>query len=295
VIQALIQTTERNKGASFDITLRHAILSAFDRIVTVEQALSWSEHSSSEVRLLGVIILRKKEHPGVAEFLNDSSRLVRIESIRAIYDTSVVDESVGARLLQVSYKGLPVFIQSRLLVAAARWGTADGFARVLDMAMDSSLDSKVQNLAFRALEQWDEYPSMDPILGSFRPSSHPREKSRALSGKHASRYQSYLEKEKRTDFLTLATEVSAVLGIELNLNDLQNQVLNEGLTSKLRVAFFSRLLEAENGISNSLLLQLLKDSDTRLRALALGEPTHATLKNPLQRLKKQCVYKVYLN
>ena len=286
VIQALIQITERNKGASFDITLRHAILSAFDRIVTVEQALSWSEHSSSEVRLLGVIILRKKEHPGVAEFLNDSSRLVRIESIRAIYDTAVVDKSVGARLLQVSYKGLPVFIQSRLLVAAARWGTADGFARVLDMAMDSSLDSKVQNLAFRALEQWDEYPSMDPILGSFRPSSHPREKSRALSGKHASRYQSYLEKEKRTDFLTLATEVSAVLGIELNLNDLQNQVLNEGLTSKLRVAFFSRLLEAENGISNSLLLQLLKDSDTRLRALALGEAYSRNLEESITEAEK---------
>ena len=286
VIQSLLQIAERNNGASFDITLRHAIISAFDRMATVGQALSWSEHSSPEVRLLGVIILRKKEHPGVAEFLNDSSTLVRTESIRALYDTSVVDESVGARLLQLSYKGLPVFIQSRLLVAAARWGTADGFARVLDMALDSSLDSKVQNLALRALEQWDEYPSMDPVLGSLRPSPHPRENSRVLAGKYASRYLSYLEQEKRTDFLTLATEVSAVLGIELNANDLQNQILNDGLSSSLRIAFFSRLLEVEGGITNDLLLQLLKDSDTKLRALALGEAYSRNIEESIAQAEK---------
>ena len=285
-VNSLIEIAEKNHGASFDITLRHAILSALHRITTPAQALSWSKHTSAEVRLLGVIILRKMEHPGISDFLNDSDKLVKHEAIRALYDTSAVDEPAGAHLLKVDYQGLPVFIQARLLVGAARRGTAEGFARVLEMATDSSLDSRVQTLAFHALEKWDQYPSMDPFLGSLRPSSHPREKSHVLAGKHSSHFLNYLKHEKRTKFLTLATEVSAVLGIALNIDDLQNQVLNRGLSSKLRVAFYNRLLQEEGGITDGLLLQLLEDPDSKLCALALREAYNRNLDGVAARAEK---------
>jgi hypothetical protein len=94
------------------------------------------------------------------------------------------------------------------------------------MATDATLDPRVQTLALYALQRWDNYPKMDPFLGSLRPSPHPRDQARALAAKHSTVYLSYLGQEKRADFLTLATEVTAQLGIALNLVDLRGQVLN---------------------------------------------------------------------
>ena len=271
VVQLLLDLAEKNAGDSFEFTIRHSILSALDRLATAQQAASWFKHPSPEVRMLGVLVLRRKEHPGVSSFLDDENDLVRLEAIRALYDTSAVDSPAGARLIELEYQNLPIYIQARLLVAAARWGNEAGFDRVLKMATDATLDPQIQSLALHALERWDDYPKMDPFLGSLRPSSHPREQARALAAKHSTSYLSYLGQEKRADFLTLATEVTAQLGISLNLEDLRAQVLNTKLSARLRVAFFNRLLESGNGLDDALLKKLLDDKENQLRALALGE------------------------
>jgi hypothetical protein len=77
--------------------------------------------------MLGVLVLRRMEHPGVSSFLDDEDNLVRLEAIRALYDTSAVDSTAGARLIELEYQNLPVYIQARLVVAAARWGNEAGF------------------------------------------------------------------------------------------------------------------------------------------------------------------------
>ena len=271
VVDALSAVARKNQGENFDITTRHAIVSALNRLATPEQAESWAKSDSLEIRMLGVITLRRLEHPGMVAYLQDADLGVRLETIRAMFDTSVIDTPVGARLLEPDYHGLPIFIQARLLVAATRFGSDAGFSRVLAMALDKDLDPKVQTLAFRALERWDVYPQIDPFLGSLRPSPHRREKSSVLAANRSSSYLSYLKQEKRTDFLTLATEVSAKLGISLDPADLQVQVLNPKLSTDLRAVFFGRLVASKGGIKDEALTKLLHDPQPKMRALALGE------------------------
>ena len=208
------------------------------------------------------------EHDDQAQ---DENEQVKLEALRAVFDTSVVDTAVGQELLEIHYGGLPPFIQARLLVAATRQGDADGFAYVMKMATDSQLDSKVQKLALHALQRWDTYPEMDPFLGSLRPVTHDRSPVDQLVAKHGDSFLTYLKQEKRDDFATLATEVSATLKIRLGADHLRAQLLNQKLSGSLRVSFFNRLLETDDGMSDDLLSRLFEDPSEQVRALALGQ------------------------
>lgn len=271
-ISALLDLAVRNRTGEFDITIRHAVLSSIYRLCRPQSLVRWALHDSSEVRLLAVIALRRLEHPGLIWFINDENEQVKLEALRAVFDTSVVDNTiVGQKLLEIHYGGLPSFIQARLLVAAARQGDAKGFAYVMKMATDSQLDSKVQELALYALQRWDTYPEMDPFLGSLRPVTHERSPVDQLVAKHGDSFLAYLKQEKRDDFATLATEVSATLKIRLDADHLRAQLLNEKLSGSLRVSFFNRLLETDDGMPDDLLSPLFEDPSEQVRALALGQ------------------------
>ena len=270
-ISALLDLAVRNRAGAFDITIRHAVLSSINRLCGPEYLAKWVMHNSEEVRLLAVIALRRLEDPSLALFLKDENEQVRLEALRAIFDTSVVDTTAGRLLLRINYAGLPPFIQARLLVTAARQGDADGFAYVMNMATDPNLDPNVQKLALHALQRWDTYPEMDPFLGSLRPVSHAREQAIQFISNHDDSFLAYLNQEKRADFATLITEVSAVLKIRLDADHLRTQLLNQNLNGSLRVSFFSRLLESKEGIPVSLLSRLFEDPSEQIRALALGQ------------------------
>lgn len=270
-ITALLDLATRNSEGKFDVTTRHAVLSALCRLSGPEKLSTLDGHSSSEVRLLAVIALRRLEYSALGKFLQDENEQVKLEALRAIFDTSAVDTAVGQKLLKINYGGLPPFIQARLLVAAARQGDANGFAYVMMMATDSQLDKEVQKLALHALQRWDTYPEMDPFLGSLRPVTHDRIPVNQLVGKHVDSFLTYLKQEKRDDFATLATEVSATLKIRLDADHLRTQLLNRKLSGSLRVSFFDRLLETDNGMPDDLLSRLFDDPSEQVRALALGQ------------------------
>jgi quinoprotein glucose dehydrogenase len=270
-ITALLDLATRNSEGKFDVTTRHAVLSALCRLSGPEKLSTLDGHSSSEVRLLAVIALRRLEYSALGKFLQDENEQVKLEALRAIFDTSAVDTAVGQKLLKINYGGLPPFIQARLLVAAARQGDANGFAYVMTMATDSQLDKEVQKLALHALQRWDTYPEMDPFLGSLRPVTHDRIPVNQLVGKHVDSFLTYLKQEKRDDFATLATEVSATLKIRLDADHLRTQLLNRKLSGSLRVSFFDRLLETDNGMPDDLLSRLFDDPSEQVRALALGQ------------------------
>ena len=271
IITALLDLAVRNREGNLDITTRHSVLSALCRLSGPEKLSTLARHSSAEVRLLAVIALRRLEDSALGKFLQDENEQVRLEAIRAIFDTSAVDSPAGGHLLGIKYAGLPPFIQARLLVTAARQGDAQGFALVMKMATDSHLDAKVQKLALHALQRWDTYPEMDPFLGSLRPVVHDRSSVNQLVAKHGDSFLTYLKQEKRDDFATLATEVSAALKIRLDVDHLRAQLLNQKLSGSLRVSFFNRLLETKSGMSDDLLSRLFEDDSEQVRALALGE------------------------
>jgi quinoprotein glucose dehydrogenase len=270
-ISALLDLAVHNRTGEFDITIRHAVLSSIYRLCRSQSLVSWALHDSSEIRLLAVIALRRLENPGLIWFINDENEQVKLEALRAVFDTSVVDTIVGQKLMEIHYGGLPSFIQARLLVAAARQGDANGFACVMKMATDSHLDPKVQKLALHALQRWDTYPEMDPFLGSLRPVTHDRSPVNQLLSKYSDSFLTYLKQEKRDDFATLATEVSATLKIRLDADHLRAQLLNQKLSGSLRVSFFNRLLETDDGVSDDLLSRLFEDPSEQVRALALGQ------------------------
>jgi quinoprotein glucose dehydrogenase len=271
MFSALLDLAARNREVNLDVTTRHAVLSALYRLSGPEKLSTLAGHSSAEVRLLAVIALRRLEDSALGEFLQDENEQVKLEALRAVFDTSVVDTAVGQELLKLHYSELPPFIQARLLIAAARHGDANGFAYVVKMATDSQLDSKVQKLALHALQRWDTYPEMDPFLGSLRPVTHDRSSVDQLVAKHGDSFLTYLKQEKRDDFATLATEVSAILKIRLDADHLRAQLLNQKLSGSLRVSFFNRLLETDDGMSDDLLSRLFEDSSEQVRALALGQ------------------------
>ena len=95
-------------------------------------------------------------------------------------------------------------------------------------------------------------------------------RSNQLVAKHGDSFLAYLKQEKRDDFATLATEVSATLKIRLDADHLRAQLLNQKLSGSLRVSFFNRLLETDDGMPDDLLSRLFEDPSEQVTGSGTG-------------------------
>ena len=253
-----------------DVVLRHAQLSALDRIGTETAALSRATSPDREQRLLALLFLRRHQSPQLAAFLTDTDAQIRRETIRAIYDTRAMDSPAGVALAALDPTHLPESLQRRLIAANYRLGTPDHARRMLELAAHPALDSATSQFALHGLEKWTAAIETDPILGHYRPQTVTQRDPAALTSSLAKLLPTFLTTTKDASLITLGTHLASQLRITLDEATLRRQVTTAALDPTIRVASLDVLIKLAKPADDALLTTLLEDPAPAVQAAALG-------------------------
>lgn len=255
-----------------DVVLRHAILSALDRISTEAAATARSTAPDREQRLLSVLFLRRHQSPQLAAFLQDADAAIRHETIRAIYDTAAMDSPAGASLAALDPQDLPEPLQRRLIAANYRLGQPANARRILELAAHSALSPAARAFALHGLEMWSASIETDPVLGHYRPQKVIQRDAASLTAELARALPAFLAEAKEPKLITLGTQLAGQLGVMLDEATLRRQVTTAGLDAAVRVASLDMLAKLAKPEDDALISTLLADPAPDVQAAAL---THA--------------------
>ena len=269
-MKALFAVAKLNQGKGFEVTLRHSLLSALDRVSKDDQITSFAKSEDVEQRLLCVLLLRRRASPELAQFLEDDSETVREEAILAVYDTEAMDGPAGQKLLQVNPKGLPFYHQARLVGACFRVGSIESAVRLSEFVTSGDLDKEMRGFAIKALSRWAEPLDTDPVLGHYRPVEASPVSLDEVSGKIGDSFKELLEKEKDPKIASLLSSFAQKSGLSLDSKTLRKQVADRKLDPVVRVANLKGLISKGEKEDDSLLLQLTKDQMEVVRAASFG-------------------------
>jgi quinoprotein glucose dehydrogenase len=269
VIAALYRTAAQN-ASDFDVALRHSCLSALDWVGTVESAIKKSTSQSVEERLLAVLFLRRQESPKLFDFLSDADPVVRIEAIRAVYDTKVLDTWVGDRLAALDGKGLPETIQRRIIAANYRKGKARHAQRMVSLASDAKLHKSARQSALQGLRMWEASIDTDPVLGHYRPQVVKDRTMKELGIDLTGVLRRFISSKQDSSLAALATKLANETGVSLDVATLRRQVVDGKVPADVRVATLDSLAQAGHPSDDTIILSLLNDAEINVRASALG-------------------------
>jgi quinoprotein glucose dehydrogenase len=269
-INALFAVAKRNQGKDFEVTIRHSLLSALDRVVDDGQLSSFAKSEEVEQRLLCVLLLRRRENAALSQFLEDPDELVRKEAVLAIYDTSALDGPAGRNLLLLDPKGLPFYLQARLVGACFRIGSIESAVKLGEYVCDTDLDKQTRIFALKALVRWSVSLDTDPVLGHYRPSPASSVGLAEIARKVGDNLKALLEKENDPKLASLLSSFAQKSGLSLNLGILRKQVLDRKLDPEVRVANLKGLIERGEKEDDLLLLKLSKDESELVRAASFG-------------------------
>ncbi len=278
VIETLFSAAEKNESEGTDVVLRHALLTALDRLATEQNLSEKSDSGSSEARLLALLGLRRHASPAAAAFLDDVSPLIAREAARAIYDTAAVDSEAGDQLASLGSETatLPETVQRRIIAANYRRGGADHARELLSLASNGELTLPVRKSAILALQMWSEPIVTDPVHGTYRPVLVSADRSEeSLASAIGADLRKFLTQPHDSELMTLGMELATSTGITLDPQTLLSQVINEALTPELRVAILDSLVnssevkDAEN--LNQIIMDLWDDPAAPVRAAAIRE------------------------
>jgi quinoprotein glucose dehydrogenase len=262
-----------------DVVLRHAQLSALDRIATETVAAAKATSPDREQRLLAVLFLRRHQSPQLAAFLSDTDAQIRHETLRAIYDTAALDSPAGTALAALDPTDLPEPLQRRLIAANYRLGTPDHARRLLELAAHPALTPAARRFALHGLEKWTAAIETDPILGHYRPQKVTQRDPAALTTALAKQLPTFLSTTQEPQLITLGTQLASQLSITLDETSLRRQVTLTTLDPTIRVASLDMLIKLAKPADDALLTTLLTDPAPTVQAAALGHAFSRKLKD----------------
>ncbi|MDG1326736.1 MAG: HEAT repeat domain-containing protein [Opitutales bacterium] len=268
LVSALLHSVEQNKGADFDPVLRHSFISALDRIASPEQLIALARSESEEQRLCAVILLRRTANNGLMTFLEDESKLVRNEAIRAVYDTVALDGLAGKKLALLEPAQYSFYIQYRIVAANFRMGTDESAQRLLGFSSNPKIDKEIRSFSLRALMRWGMKLDTDPVLGHYRPMPAISSSMSNLTKVIGKDLRTFLLEENDPSLLSLATNLAQKAGLSIDEDILRKQIIDENLDPQVRVANLRSLAELESDQDNKLLKSLLTDKSEVVRATA---------------------------
>jgi len=218
---------------------------------------------------MAVLFLRRHHSPKLVEFISDADLGVRMEVIRAIYDTKVLDTWVGDRLAALDGHGLPETVQRRIVAANYRKGTAKNAKRLVGLAADAKLHKSVRQAALHGLRMWEASIDTDPVLGHYRPQVVKGRTMKQLGSDLTGSIRRFISQKQDSSLTALATKLASDCGVALDLATSRKQVIDSALDSELRVATLDSLAQADQSTDDALIMKLLKDKDSLVQAAAL--------------------------
>lgn len=278
LVDIIFQAVEKNGAGETDVVLRHALLTAIDRLATESILTGNATSESREVRLLSLLALRRHESPAASQFLGDADPQILRETIRAIYDTEAVDSEAGDKIasLVIAAADLPETVQARIVAANYRRGNTKNAKALLSLAGMSELPMATRKSALLGLQMWTDPIETDPVHGTYRPiSSETDRSSEALATAIGDDLRRFLAQPHDSELITLGTVLATKAGIALDPNTLMTQVVNEALAPELRAAILDSLAQSKEvkdvEALNKVITDLWKDKAAPVRAAAIRE------------------------
>jgi len=271
VIESLYQLATANAQSTVDPVLRHACLAALDRVGTVESAVAHATDAHREVRLMALLYLRRHESAELARFLTDADAQIRIEAVRAIYDTNAVNSVAGDAIadLDLQASKLPPTVQRRVVAANYRRGTAAHAQRLIQIASNSALELPVREAALQALRLWEKRITADPVLGGYRAIPGEARSMKALGSNIGDSLKQLLASKPPQQLAALALKVADATDLVLAESTLKEQIANAKLDASVRVAALDSLVKSAPAQAREIVAARLADPEADVAASAL--------------------------
>ena len=163
----VVQMLEENNDE--DVYLRHAGAIALARFDDSNALTDLSNHNSEAVRIAAVVALKRLEHPGSAQFLDDSSEFVVTNAARAISDDAFVDEAMpdlAAMLDNPRFDSESLL--RRIINANLYGGSPEDAQRLVRFSADTQQPVAMRAEALNTLKFWDAPSIFDRVTGRHR-------------------------------------------------------------------------------------------------------------------------------
>jgi len=163
----VVQMLEENNDE--DVYLRHAGAIALARYGDGSALTNLSNHNSEAVRIAAVVALKRLEHPGSAQFLDDNSEFVVTNAARAISDDAFAEDAMpalAAMLDNPRFENEPLL--RRIINANLYSGSPEDAQRLVRFAANTEYPEAMRAEALRTLKFWDNPSIFDRVTGRHR-------------------------------------------------------------------------------------------------------------------------------
>ena len=152
-----------------DAYLRHAGSLALARIGKPEPIAALSKDQSRGVRIAAVVALRRMQHAGIRNFLNDRDEFIVTEAARAINDDLSIEDALpalGNVLKDKRFRNEALL--RRAISANLRVGNEQSMQNLLDYSRQPGAPLEMRVEAIDALSTWVKPSVLDRVDGRFR-------------------------------------------------------------------------------------------------------------------------------
>ncbi|MFO7847597.1 MAG: HEAT repeat domain-containing protein [Balneolaceae bacterium] len=249
-----------------DVYLRQAGAIALSRIDNGERVTELSEHESKAVRIAAIVALKRLEHPGSAQFLNDEDEFVVTNAARAISDDAFVEDAMPAlaKLLEnLPFDNEPLV--RRVINANLYTGGEEEAGRLASFAAEPAHSEAMRVEAIETMKHWDEPSIFDRVTGRHRGQieNEIEDAREAIAGI----YNSLLTDSESVQIASI--EVLA----ELGMNEAESELvglLSDAGSADIRSAALSGLRDLNYGQIDEAIQVALVDPDETVRMAAIG-------------------------
>jgi quinoprotein glucose dehydrogenase len=156
------------ENADKDAYLRHAGVMGLLGTADLDTLVDAAKDKSRAVRMAALLVMRRRQSPEIAVFLNDPDSLIQLEAARAINDVPINDAMPQlAELIERPTRSEP--LDWRAINANFRIGSADNAAALAQYAFLPDANETVRIEALHALETWAKPSPRDRVTGFWRP------------------------------------------------------------------------------------------------------------------------------
>ncbi|MFD0797988.1 HEAT repeat domain-containing protein [Maribacter chungangensis] len=250
-----------------DVYLRHAGVLALARIGDTKSMLALSNNDNRSLRLAAVLVLRKLQHPEIAQFLSDTDEYIVTETARAINDDWSIETALpalAATLNEERFSSEPLL--RRAINAALRVGTDKELEYLVSFAKRDDVSSILRGEALAALGTWAEPSVLDRVDGRYR--GEINRDATPLKQKLEKDIPKFLETQDPEILIGISKTLSA-LGLDSYNNQLFS-IFKSNKEAKVRSTILSTLgnlgfTDMENAMATG-----MKDSSMEVRSAAVG-------------------------
>ena len=171
-------TREADAPGGFDPHARHAVVMAVAGVADADTLKTLAAKADPAARLVACLAMRRHGDAAIAGLLDDADPRIVLEAARAIHDVPIpaATAALAAQLDAPPLEGPDGdAVLRRSIAACEREGTAADAARLARFIArpDAPLDRRLEAVA--VLRSWAQPPSLDRVLGMWRPIQEPRD------------------------------------------------------------------------------------------------------------------------